>query len=571
MQPNSAPNGRAFCWLFSLSLIFITVLLAGNLAACFRYGTFAFESGEYYYNRLLSMSLAKAFQTYGVNFYDPFSRQEPIFYQFVPYWGLGWLATRLGIEPWTLANVLQLFVPPALFAVIYHLAKLLTGNRAAALAAVLLAFLFGSLEFLFTGTDRIIFHGNHAIILDLLRQLSTFYVENIGLALGYFALFCFLKAGLDERPAARRRWSAAMLLSAAAAFNVHLLVAILILATCALMLAARTIAANDVPGRWLICLGLLPAAIVYGYLLVLTDFRPPMESVLATAAAAGLLFFWLSRQKAWFLLLAASVVPVLLYCGWNLYVIHRWGGDPLFYHEKYRAKDLAIPAGVYLGAYFPMLVLAGIALWRSPPPAARWLYRAIGLAILMMVFNHAWGYNNHPYRFIPYTAPLLAILAVQGLRSLWATGARSRLARMLAIAMVCLLAVGIGKNLYSYSRYAGRLQYAIDPGVKEIAAMIETVRATRPEAVFYLYSPRIQMAQLAPYTGARFLLRSYLQTGWSEEHLMQLAQAPSAEAACDRIRRDGINVDYVVADEDGRYRVIVIRQNTFRVPGGTAR
>ncbi len=233
MQRNSVPNGRAFLWLFWLSLLFITFLLAGNLAAYLRYGTFAFESGEYYYNRLLSMSMAKAFQTYGINFYDPFSRQEPIFYQFVSYWALGWLAGLLRIEPWTLANVLQLFVPPALFAVIYHLAKFLTGSRAAALAATLLAFLFGSLEFLFTGTDRIIFYGNHAIVLDLLRQLSTFYMDNVGLLLGYFTLFCFLKAGMDERPATRRRWSAAMLLAAAVAFNVHLLTAILILTICA--------------------------------------------------------------------------------------------------------------------------------------------------------------------------------------------------------------------------------------------------------------------------------------------------------------------------------------------------
>ena len=201
MQPRSIPSKCVFRWLFWLSLVFITILLAGNLAAYFRFGTFAFESGEYYYNRLLSMSMAKAYQTYGVNFYDPFSRQEPIFYQFFPYWALGWWASRLGIEPWTLANVLQLLLPPALFTAIYHLAKFLTGNRATALMAVLLAFLFGSLEFLFTGTDRIIFYGDHAIVLDLLRQLSTFYADNVGLVLGYLTLLCFLKAGLDERPA----------------------------------------------------------------------------------------------------------------------------------------------------------------------------------------------------------------------------------------------------------------------------------------------------------------------------------------------------------------------------------
>ena len=177
----------------------------------------------------------------------------------------------------------------------------------------------------------------------------------------------------------------------------------------------------------------------------------------------------------------------------------------------------------------------------------------------MTVFNHAWGYNNHPYRFIPYTSPLLAILAVQGLRSLWEMSGRSRRVRALAIAMVCLLAVGTVKNLYSYSRYVGRIQYAVDPGVKQIVAMIETVRAAQPEAVFYLHSPQTHMAQLAPNTGAKFLLRSYLHAGWDEEQLTRLAQAPTAEAACDRIRQGKIHVDYVVADEGGRYRLIAVR------------
>jgi hypothetical protein len=138
-------------------------------------------------------------------------------------------------------------------------------------------------------------------------------------------------------------------------------------------------------------------------------------------------------------------------------------------------------------------------------------------------------------------------------------GAGSRPARALAITMVCLLAVGTVKNLYSYSRYAIGIQYAVDPGVKQIVTMIETVRAARPEAVFYLHSPRTHMAQLAPYTGAKFLLRSYLHAGWDEEQLTRLAQAPSAEAACDRIRQGKIHVDYVVADEVGRYRLIPLQ------------
>ena len=357
---------RAFPWLFWLSLVFITCLLAGNAAARVRYGTFAFESGEYYYNRLLSMSLAKAYQAYGVNFYDPFSRQEPIFYQFVPYWCLGWLAGCLGLEPWTLANIAQLFVPPALFAVIYHLARFLTGSRPAALSGTLLAFLFGSLEFLFTAADRMTIYGDHAIVLDLLRQLATFYMDNVGLLLGYLTLLCFLKAGLERapcthgrgRPAARRRWSAAMLLSAAAAFNTHLLTAVLIIVTCSLALAARTIAAGDVPRRRLGRVG-LPAGIAYGCLLAATGLRPPMAAVLAALAAAGLFFFWHSRQKTWYLLLAAALLPVLLYCAWNLDVIYRWGGKPLFYHEKYRLKDLAVPVGTYVARISPCSCLRG--------------------------------------------------------------------------------------------------------------------------------------------------------------------------------------------------------------------
>ena len=122
--------------------------------------------------------------------------------------------------------------------------------------------------------------------------------------------------------------------------------------------------------------------------------------------------------------------------------------------------------------------------------------------------------------------------------------------------MACLLAVGIGKNLYSYSRYAGRLQYPIDAGVREMAELIETVRASEPGAVFYVHSPRIQMAQLTPYTGARFFLWSYLQSGWDERQLTRLAQAPTAEAARDLIRREKIKVDYVVADEGGGGRLL---------------
>jgi hypothetical protein len=98
--------------------------------------------------------------------------------------------------------------------------------------------------------------------------------------------------------------------------------------------------------------------------------------------------------------------------------------DSFFYFRQELAttRELALPPGQVLFQLLPTWLLAGLAIAyvarRVPDPRRLpWLAVLVGIAAAgtLLVFNESWNFDTEPYRFLPYTAGLLAVAAVPAL------------------------------------------------------------------------------------------------------------------------------------------------------------
>lgn len=496
------------CWLF------ISLMMASPLVGFFRFGTFTFESGEFKSDRYLILSISKATQDLGFNFLDPVSRQGNVFYQFVPYWALGFLARFFSLDPWAMANIVQLLYAPLFFVLFYLIGKVLLDDPWGALMGTCLTFLFGNLEILLTGTSDFTTYGLFGCIFDFSRQISTFSGDALGLMLGYLAFFFFLKLALAEPGAANRKWVCLFLITAGIAFAFHWLTGLFFLTMCFALLAGVALGNGKMPLGLTLKMAVGTGA-VYFLVLLFTHWHVPTSVIFLFGLGVVLFFFWFSPQKLLYVLLGLSLAPLAIYLLVNYLIVRREGSDPNFMHFVTRSVDLAIPLHVYFVAFFPLLVGVFTYWYLCPSGLSRWFCVTLIVGILALVFNHFLGYNNHPYRFIPYSVPLLCLFTAQGLRFLWVEASKQWLVNLpglFMIGIIGLLLVGSIKNLYFfYYHLLPRLHERVPPGMVQVAQKIEELRTGEPDAVFFVVADHFTMSRLTPFTSAKFFDQSPFQ------------------------------------------------------------
>lgn len=472
------------------------------------YGTILLETGEFYGDRLLNMSIAKTAQELGINFLDPFNRMEPIFYQFPGWWGLGFLARFSGLHPWTVANLIHLFYVPAFFLIAWKLGGLIIRNRGAVIAGIAILFLFGNLEWFYSHEYQKVY-GAHAIILPFLQQTFGFYIDSYGMLFGYGALFVWfvlLQAGSFD-------WKKTILfwIAATVSFCLHFLPALFFILAIMLLLFSSTLTACSTAQRKKIGGILAVIAILYLAALGYRSSRPPMAVIALTAGMVWLTFLRYDRNRLRYAVPLVPMAFMLLVAGANLLAFKAHYSFLLNdYNATVRSVDLAIPAHVLLICYFPVFVLALVSLVREEEERWRWIKWSLVLASLAVIGNGALGYNNHPYRYIPYTYPLWALLAGDGLVRLLRVWKNPIAATILALTSVTLC-LGIWSNIDHRSRYSVGNSRQIDPLVLALAGMIETERKKDPGAIFYVEPVDfdrtrlgLDVSRLAPYTAAHF-------------------------------------------------------------------
>lgn len=552
--------------VFLLLLCVVSLFLAHHLIASYlKYGTFLFESGQAHQDRLISYSLARAAQEYGLNFLDPYSRQDLITYQFFLYWILGFISRVFNRYPWEVANVIQLFLAPLFFIVIYKLAYQITGYKKVALTSVVLTFSFGSLEFLTTANSGPIIYGDHAQIFSFVRQIYGFYIDSYALLFDYLSLIYFVK--LLKKKEFSFRNTLFFLVFASMGFCMHLLPAVYFIVLFGFLLIANTLYENQGDRDKIV---LISAAGIYLIILVIFKCRVPMHILGGYALFISTYFFIRSRAKSRYLIVLISLIPVTIITGLNVYLVNSTGSSGFSYNDVVRTKQLYIPVAIYISSYLPFLILSGITVMKSKQEDSIRYYAPMLIAAIVMIYNNYFGYNNHPYRYIPYAFPILSIISAQGLYILYSNIKKEKgkilTANYLAfIVMLALIAAGTYSNIYEYSKYAynnGSYE-AYEPAdtpvskvVLDIADSIETVRKSDKDAVFLVDPSIIRHAgdypayveKLAPYTAAKFYYISSL--AYSNKYpgsvITGLSKLSTYRQAGNYIRSNRAKIDYVV-------------------------
>lgn len=499
------------------------------IRAVSEHGTLLLETGEFNYDRLINMGFAKAAQEWGINFFEPFNRIEPIFYQFSGWWGLGFAARLTGLQPWAVANLIHLLYVPLFFLLAWRLFSFVVRSRDAAFAGIGILFLFSNLEW-FLNHAFMKRYGTHAVLFPFLQQSFGFYMDSYSVLFGYGALFAWLKYLQTETP----DWKQILpfLLPAIVALNLHFLPAIFFMLLFMMLLFAVTYSELDSVCRRRIGCILAGMALVYLGALAYWSSRPPMGFICVLAGSVWALFYLHERKRSRYLLALAPILPVVLLAGSNLLALQSYYGSLANdYNEAVRHKQLGIPVRDLLICYFPVVVLAVVSLYRETDSRWRMVKGTILLAAAAVIFNDKLGYNNHPYRFIPYTYPVWAMLAGDGLARLLRSWRQPA-----AIIVLCLtlptLGMGVWANIRHHRLYAIAANCTpVEPLVIDIVAAIEAERRTFPQAVFYVAPSILTADRLAPYTGAKFFFsaeinyRSSYRFYWRHDEMLRAARA----------------------------------------------
>lgn len=504
-------------------------LEAGIIAQILQQRTLLLESGEFYGDRLLNMSFARTVMEHGFQFLDPFNRREPVVYQFAGWWMLGAASAALGVQPWAAANLIHLVFAPAVYCALSFAGRRLQVRGL--YGGLLIVFLFSNLEFFVYGGYNRVF-GSHAILLPFLRQIFGFYADSYALLFGLAAFAVWLP--LLKRPATGR--AVLFLGLACVSFLLHFLPALFFLVLFYLTGVAFAWVSWEgrVRRRALIFFGAFAA--LYAAALVYYEFRLPMPLLAASGGAAGLFVFVhaQNRLRGLLLLPALAMVPAALLALANILEFRAHSAGGVDYNENVRMIPLSIPASYILKCYFPVIVLSIVSFWKDRSPLRKGIKAAVMAASVLLVFNHAFGYGNHPYRFVPYAFPFWALLAGDGLVRLLA--ASSWKARLAAGGLGILLAMGSWSSFHLRPAYDIPGNYRpVDPLVLTIRDEIERIRQNERNAVFFSEYLLMPMERLAPHTAARFLTAAPINTASRIGQLLTYDQVLARNARPDYV------------------------------------
>jgi hypothetical protein len=231
----------------------------------------------------------------------------------------------------------------------------------------------------------------------------------------------------------------------------------------------------------------------------------------------------------------------------NYFAVKAAGGNFGIYNDTVRSVDLGIPFKAFLISFFPLLVLIAVGLTSSR-------YRKLAFCLFAVsficVFNHWFGYNNHPYRFIPYSFPVWSVLSVIGIQQFYQHFNRRSVIKNFGVALVSITLIwGMVFNWKWFKRY-GWVVTPLDSGMIAIAKQIETIHEKNPKAKIWLDETVVPHAlYIASLTGVKLNTTSFLipPTHYPVLNTVQLKikSQPELWKAAGSLKMDP--VDYIVS------------------------
>jgi len=537
--------------LTGLTLIY---LFSGHLISFSWQGHgFRFESGEYITDRIDNMAFAMAAKSIGPSFADPVNRTDPLFYQYFGYWILGGLSRIAQLEPWTLANITHVFFP-----MLFMISALFTFNQIAgrfwvSLSSILVLFCFGNLEIVY-GQPK--WFGLHAIMLTFSKQTYGFYLDSYSLMLGIAAIGFFVRAHKKNK-------SYPSLLIAASlnslALLTHYLSGLYVFFTILSLTVAWSTNWNRVRVSLINnkahVLILILFSISYICVLFHWEWRPPMGVIAAYVVSAIIYLASYSLDSRYYLYLSASVLAPCMFAGLNLYIIHAAGSDGLFYNSNIRSIDLSIPFKELAFAYAPVILGCVIAICLETRKEVRLIFISMITVSFALIFNSELGYNNHPYRFIPYSMPFLVFISFCGYFDLTKQIVHSNKLWIRLIGLVPLVSgsllyiLGVRSNLEEHARFAPSQNKQIDQKVDTISSYLNKISGDRDSS--FLIDPRmVSMRSLSPYTRVNLASTSMTNPRGNSHERQYLESTDSLTALIARLRTTNTKIDYVLTTED---------------------
>jgi hypothetical protein len=526
-----------------ISVLFIAYIYSSHLIiSYFNFESFAFESGEFYTDKLLSFSIAKAAKDYGINFYDPYNRSDIVFYQFFFYWILGAIAKLFNQNPWYIANIIQIFLAPAMFVVIYLLAVEITENKVISLISAWLLFLFGSLEYYITGNFESSVFGAHAIIFPFSRQMYGFYIDNYALLLGYIGFIFLLRFLKNDK----KIYAVLFILFSSIAFLVHLLPAIFFIVLYFLTLYAYNINVKKV--KKINVLVFISSIILFVLMLYISKFNPSFLLL----GLFGIIFFvqivYTSFDPRKYIVPFFSMIPVFIYIIINIVVIKNQNPEKALYFDEVRKSNLVVPLDMIIFSFLPYVVIIILLFFLFKKLKNKFLFNAIVTSVIIVLYNNYLGYNNHPYRFIPYIMPLVTILSVYGLYML--LNRKEIEMKLIFSTLTILISMGIFANFGTMKIYQFTTSKQINPTVRNVARKINTLKINNNNLVFAVDNNFLSTENLAPYTSAKFLYSSPIAYDKSlNESLSQLSNSTTINSFLIHSHIKSVKPDYFISNK----------------------
>lgn len=541
------------CAAVSTGLILLCLFSGHLISFAWQSHGFRFESGEYITDRIDNMAFAMAAKSIGPNFLDPVNRTDPLFYQYFGYWVLGGLSRIAQLEPWTLANITHVFFP-----ILFMVSALFTFNQIAgrfwvSLSSILVLFCFGNLEIVY-GQPK--WFGLHAIMLTFSKQTYGFYLDSYSLIFGIAAIGFFVRAHKNNRP------HPSLLIAASLnslALLTHYLSGLYVFSTILSMTVAWStnwnrlrvsLTRNRVHALILILFFLSYICILFHW-----EWRPPMSVIAAYVVSAVTYFAFYGLGWRYYLYLLASILVPCMFAGLNLYIIHAAGSDGLFYNSNIRSINLSIPLKELAFAYAPVILGCVIAICLETRKEVRLIFISMITASFAFIFNSELGYNNHPYRFIPYSMPFLVFISLCGYFDLTKQIVRSqklwiRLIGLLPLMTGSLLYVlGVRSNLEEHARFAPSQNKQIDHKVDTISSYLNKISGDRESA--FLIDPRmVSMRSLSPYTRVNLASTSMTNPRGNSHERQYLESTDSLTSLIAKLSTTNTKIDYVLTTED---------------------
>ena len=374
------------------------------------------------FDHLTYLSIARNVQDGASAFVEPFTGTGSSIYPAGYYWTMGEVARVLDLDVPTVWNVFGMLLIVGLVAMCAAWALWTArGTHAYALAAVPLV--VGTLAWWADDGAWLGLYHQMSVVLWAPWAILVMGTSE-GAAMLLFGVALLTTAAMLVSQGRRR-----LVLALASGvlvgllFHVHAYVAIF----AALVVVATLVAADMLErpsARW-------AAASGAGVLLLLVLMRTDVIGVEATTKIALLIVLvaamlvakpgWLARMWAPGLALALSAV--LIAAPVFVRLLREAGDENSFFYARQHqndVRDLTLPVSSFIVHELPVWVLgvaAAAGLWRirrQDPRRTPWLAALLALLVVtpLLTYNHLWGVDQEPYRFLPYGALFICVLGV---------------------------------------------------------------------------------------------------------------------------------------------------------------